>query len=289
MSPFSHQKISTDSPLKQSYQVAQLDSAPPYFDVSVHALDPTADMIIDDLPTGSLVLFAANTFISFFFQFVGFLMTYIMHTSHAAKYGSRAGLGLTLLQFGWYSKQNAQETINNYESGIGFTGDGSDAARFANGTWGEGGMWMHGSSNGTVSWPQEEAPVVTPEMAASYAATRAWIAFLLMAMGWVILVSSIYGFWRVKRWERSVRASAMAASGASTSTSAAPFRERVRERVRRGLANIRARRQRDRGRGEEATPMVEAATDRNQSTQPLPAATPAERMERLLREAHMIV
>jgi hypothetical protein len=29
-----------------------------------------------------------------------FLMTYIMHTTHAAKYGSRAGLGLTLLQMG---------------------------------------------------------------------------------------------------------------------------------------------------------------------------------------------
>jgi hypothetical protein len=61
-------------------------------------------MIIDDLPTGSIWAFAANFIISFFFQFVGFLLTYLLHTSHAGKYGSRAGLGITLIQFGFYSR-----------------------------------------------------------------------------------------------------------------------------------------------------------------------------------------
>jgi len=41
-----------------------------------------------------------TTFISFFFQFIGFLVTYLLHTTHAARYGSRAGLGLTLIQYG---------------------------------------------------------------------------------------------------------------------------------------------------------------------------------------------
>jgi Protein of unknown function (DUF2370) len=61
-------------------------------------------MIIDDLATGSFLIFCLNIFISFFFQFVGFLLTYLFHTTHAAKYGSRAGLGLTLIQYGFYSR-----------------------------------------------------------------------------------------------------------------------------------------------------------------------------------------
>lgn len=69
-------------------------------------IDPNADMIVEDLPTGSFIIFVSNTFISFFFGFVGFLLTYLLHTSHASKYGSRAGLGMTLIQYGIVSKNN---------------------------------------------------------------------------------------------------------------------------------------------------------------------------------------
>jgi hypothetical protein len=63
-------------------------------------------MIIDDLPSGSILAFAFNLVISYFFQFVGFLLTYLLHTSHAGKFGSRAGLGLTLIQYGLYSRSS---------------------------------------------------------------------------------------------------------------------------------------------------------------------------------------
>lgn len=98
--PPAHQK-------PQSYADAQADAVPPYWETTIHApasRDPNADMIIGDMPTGSLWVFAANCVISFFFQFVGFLLTYLLHTSHAGKYGSRAGLGITLIQFGFYSR-----------------------------------------------------------------------------------------------------------------------------------------------------------------------------------------
>lgn len=74
-------------------------------------MDPNADMIVDDLPTGSWYLFVANIFISYFFQFIGFLFTYLLHTTHAAKYGSRVGLGLTLINFGFYSRKQAVDEI----------------------------------------------------------------------------------------------------------------------------------------------------------------------------------
>lgn len=85
---------------------AQADSVPPYWETTVIApgLEPGADMIIEDLPTGSVLVFCLNVFVSFFFQFVGFFLTYLLHTSHAGKFGSRAGLGLTLIQYGLYSR-----------------------------------------------------------------------------------------------------------------------------------------------------------------------------------------
>ena len=59
-------------------------------------------MIIDDLPTGSVLIFTFNLFTSFFFQFLGFVITYFLSTTHAARYGARAGLGLTFIQYGAY-------------------------------------------------------------------------------------------------------------------------------------------------------------------------------------------
>ena len=67
-------------------------------------------MIVDDLPTGSVLIFAFNLFTSFFFQFLGFVITYFLSTTHAARYGSRAGLGLTFIQYGayWRTAQNLE-------------------------------------------------------------------------------------------------------------------------------------------------------------------------------------
>lgn len=42
-----------------------------------------------------------NMLVSVSFQFVGFLLTYLLHTTHAARLGSRAGLGVTLIQYGF--------------------------------------------------------------------------------------------------------------------------------------------------------------------------------------------
>lgn len=68
------------------------------------------EMIVDDLPTGSVLIFAFNLFTSFFFQFLGFVITYFLSTTHAARYGARAGLGLTFIQYGayWRAAQNME-------------------------------------------------------------------------------------------------------------------------------------------------------------------------------------
>jgi hypothetical protein len=42
-------------------------------------------------------------------------------------------------------------------------------------------------------------PIITP---------KDWLAFLFMTLGWFLFLSSLIGYWRVKRWERSIRAAA---------------------------------------------------------------------------------
>lgn len=66
-------------------------------------------MVVDSLPTGSLFSFLWNMLVSISFQFVGFLLTYLLHTTHAAKLGSRAGLGVTLIQYGFAMRSRAEE------------------------------------------------------------------------------------------------------------------------------------------------------------------------------------
>jgi Protein of unknown function (DUF2370) len=95
-----------------SYASAQADAVPPYWETTVHAPSSPDDMIIDHLPTGSVFSFLWNLLISISFQFVGFLLTYLLHTTHAARFGSRAGLGVTLIQYGFALRTRPEESVN---------------------------------------------------------------------------------------------------------------------------------------------------------------------------------
>ncbi|EIW84059.1 hypothetical protein CONPUDRAFT_163294 [Coniophora puteana RWD-64-598 SS2] len=180
----------TQSTAPPSYAAAQADAAPPYWETTVHApagLDGDGGLVIEDLPSGTLFAFGANLFTSFFFQFVGFILTYLLHTSHAAKYGSRAGLGLTLIQYGFYSRGN-----NGYaggEDGVAY----NDETSLLGGRRGRGG-------------PTPTADIPSPGSEPLGGLTsREWASFLLMTLGWFLLLSSLIGFWRIKHWERALR------------------------------------------------------------------------------------
>ncbi|CAK5268787.1 unnamed protein product [Mycena citricolor] len=181
-----------------SYAAAQQEeNVPPYWETTVHAPsmgDFGTDMIIEDLPTGSAWIFAANLLISFFFQFVGFMFTFLLSTSHAARYGSRAGLGITLIQFGFSSRSGSSEG-----------GFGDDSDYHPNATTGNSTSW----NTTTPGLTPPAVPDAGSEMDITVGgiAGRDWLSFLLMTLGWFILLSSFIGYWRVKRWERSIRRS----------------------------------------------------------------------------------
>ncbi|PFH53086.1 hypothetical protein AMATHDRAFT_138432 [Amanita thiersii Skay4041] len=168
-----------------SYTEAQADAVPPYWETTVHAPLSAigSDILVDDLPAGSAFVFVINTFISFFFQFVGFFLTYLLHTSHAAKFGSRAGLGLTLIQYGFYSRSAVEDnpTAAEMDQNVFISPDGTNTT----------------DATTPAPIPDDSYGVgITP---------RDWLSFLFMTLGWFLLISSVIGFWRVKRWESSVR------------------------------------------------------------------------------------
>jgi Protein of unknown function (DUF2370) len=158
-----------------SYASAQADAVPPYWETTVHApFAPGAigEMIVDSLPTGSLFSFLWNMLVSISFQFVGFLLTYLLHTTHAARLGSRAGLGVTLIQYGFALRGRLDEPSGNKGDSGGW-----------NGSWpapslSESGDSDHHNSalaNGTVTEEQANMQVAD--------ATTEWLSFFLMTVG----------------------------------------------------------------------------------------------------------
>lgn len=211
-----------------TYADAQQDAVPPYWDTTVLApANMGDDFIIEGLAPGHIFVFVTSFFISFSFQFIGmcstcpdrtqpyifpigFMLTSILAGTHAARLGSRAGLGITLVQYGFYLRSNlrdaqvVQADVNGWapaaEPHPTFTSPQEANDYYAThvspvptGTFPE----IPSLSNGDYTLP----PEVT--------AATDWLSFFLMTVGWLIFLTSLLGFYRVKRWERSLRQSAV--------------------------------------------------------------------------------
>jgi len=118
--------------------------------------------------------------------------SYLLHTTHAAKFGSRAGLGITLIQYGWALRNRAESIDASYQEGL------SEESRptAAIPSIPESTTWGNDSLAAAIGAPTDS--YVLGESAA------AWLSFTLMTIGWFLFLSSFLGFWRVKRWERGV-------------------------------------------------------------------------------------
>lgn len=92
----------TDEDNPPTYDEAAVDMAPSYYGVDEDGSSMYYNEIcIEGLPVGNIANLIWNMVVSSSFQFVGFLITYVLHTSHAAKQGSRFGLGLTFIGYAW--------------------------------------------------------------------------------------------------------------------------------------------------------------------------------------------
>jgi len=178
-------------------------------------------MIIDELPTGSVLMFAFTTLISWSFQLPGFLLTYLLHGSHAGRFGSLAGLALTLIQWGFGAtvmgafspSEEPPSRPDNFGHGHhGHHDHGPPPSGLGGGILPADGLLpptegIPGASemmgNSTMSGGGNGAGPMLGDMRDE----REWVSFVLMTFGWFLLLTCLIGFFRVKRFELSVRAS----------------------------------------------------------------------------------
>lgn len=139
-------------------------------------------MYVDGLPVGSVFSFIWNGMISTSFQLVGFLLTYLLHSTHAAKNGSRAGLGITLIQYGFYMKAApVGDAPNNMGGPDGYAAPPDPNSHEFDTTE----VTEGGGAIGDISGGE-------------------WLAYVLMVVGWFILIKSVAEFLRARRHEQLV-------------------------------------------------------------------------------------
>ncbi|KNZ58335.1 hypothetical protein VP01_194g3 [Puccinia sorghi] len=209
-----------------TYDTAALDSAPPYWETTVtlpgvnsgpYGLLGPDDVLVDGLPVGNLFGFAWNLLVSMSFQFIGFLLTYLLHTTHAAKNGSRAGLGITLIQYGLYTRTRAIEGTNGGNTGDPSRTSAYNASSIPPATTDPWGLFGPSStsdwdgsterdSKGSQNMPYDGMP--NPPGHPSAAANE-WLGLILIAVGWFLLLGGLVNYWRAVRWAKAVRSEEM--------------------------------------------------------------------------------
>lgn len=136
------------------------------------------EVYVDGLPVGSFFSFLWNAMISTSFQLPGFLITYLLHSTHAAKNGSRAGLGVTLIQYGFYMR------------GADGGGDMNDPDGYAEPPDPN----SHNFDSGDVTEGRGDGPISTGD----------WFSYVLMIVGWFVLIKSMAEFMKARRHEQLV-------------------------------------------------------------------------------------
>ncbi|PSR82411.1 hypothetical protein BD289DRAFT_371251 [Coniella lustricola] len=182
-----------------SYEQAAADAAPPYWETTILApgLGGPDEVYIDGMPVGSVFSFVWNGMISMSFQLVGFLLTYLLHSTHAAKNGSRAGLGITLIQYGFYMKSSSSDSGGMGDGMPGGGGSDGYAAPpdpnshdFDPGSVQSGGSGGSGGGSGSGGLGD--------------IASSEWVAYILMIVGWFILIRSVSDYIKARRHEQLV-------------------------------------------------------------------------------------
>lgn len=168
--------------LLQTYEQAALDSAPPYWETTILApgMSGLDEVYVDGMPVGSVFSFIWNGMISTAFTLPGFFLTYLLHSTHAAKNGSKSGLGITLIQYGFTMKGTAEGDPPAMNGPDGYA-DPSDPN-------------SHDFSVGDVTGDPGMVDFGDGE----------WLSYVLMIAGWFILIKSVADFLQARRHEQLV-------------------------------------------------------------------------------------
>ncbi|KAJ3050308.1 hypothetical protein HK097_008718 [Rhizophlyctis rosea] len=147
-----------------SYADVVQSEPPPFYETTVFStIGEDGEVLIDGLPVGNYFAFFINMFISMSFDFIGFLLTTLMATSHAARCGSRSGLGFTLIRYALYIRTAQYEKdVEDYQA-------------------------LYDPEN--------------PETPEQIQAENEWMSWLLLAAGFVIILRSNADYIRARRMQ----------------------------------------------------------------------------------------
>ncbi|KAG0215393.1 hypothetical protein BGX33_001242 [Mortierella sp. NVP41] len=187
--------------LPPSYKSAALDISPAYYETTVNS--PAAgyymdddEALVDGLPVGGLLGFMWNMIISMSFQFVGFFLTYLLHTSHATKNGSKAGLGFTFMSMGYQMLQ-----------GKSLTEDGTSQA--------------DPTIDTDTGYMGNIPPASELDLPLQSTSEYYWLSWFMVILGAAIVAQSLFEFARAKRTQLVVNASSSEGLEESVSASTA--------------------------------------------------------------------
>ncbi|KAJ2481367.1 hypothetical protein IWW56_001797 [Coemansia sp. RSA 2131] len=155
-------------PTYQDIYGPQSTSAPPYFEAAIISVGDEDELLVEGLPVGSMGVFIVNMIVSTAFQIVGYMLTFLLHSSHAARNGSLAGLGITFMNFGFYIRTHLGSSMPN---------------------------------DGNKHHPND------PEYDTDTPLDNAYFAYLLMVIGAGIFVKAVFDYIRVRRLQTIIESS----------------------------------------------------------------------------------
>lgn len=193
-----------DQDVPPSYEEAAADATPLYWETVIMAPGYNDEIFIDGLPVGSPINFLWNMIVSAAFQFVGFLLTYLLHTSHAAKHGARAGLGFTLFQYGFYlqpsfSGSAGDGTVKEFQPSQPNDYDVSSNSDSLSGSFHQ----VISSAVSQATTVAGDAAAKAGDAAAAAAPNKAsgWVSYFLMGLGLFLILKSLFDYARARRME----------------------------------------------------------------------------------------
>lgn len=178
-----------------TYEEANHDPSPPYWETSV--MSEFDEIYIDGIPVGNIFNFLWNALVSVLFQFLGFVITYLLHTSHAAKNGSQVGLGLTIINIAFISlpirigKNEIDTTLGRFEP---IDPTIIDATVENN--------VIIGSTDDYHSSLSTHGEFI--ENSNSLFNKTSILSYFLFALGGFIIIKAFYDFFKVKKLEYSI-------------------------------------------------------------------------------------
>lgn len=84
-----------------TYEEAAADAAPEYWEIGVVNPVFEDEVFVRGLPVGTFGNLLWNAIMTIAFKMVAFVLCYLLHTSHAAKEGTRVGFGAMLIMYGY--------------------------------------------------------------------------------------------------------------------------------------------------------------------------------------------